>query len=133
MSLTPQNTPQPDETTKLIGIAYIIAQLGWFVISKWPSKKARKKHSTDEMIAISELAKRDVVIDDLRRKLDEREMELQRLEKLEPLAREAETLQTVNKSLSAYNENLEKELEEARAELAALRRLPTRKIEPPGE
>lgn len=126
------NTPQPDNTTQLLGFAAAFLAALAAVINRLP-KRTKRKVDTDEYSTVGELVKRDASIEDLKAKLSVRETELQRLEKLEPLARETETLRAVNETLTTYTQNLEKEIESLNAELAALRKLPTRKIEPPRE
>lgn len=130
--------PAPDETTKIIGIAYIIAQLGWFLVSKWPIGKGKKKRATDEVDAIK-LANKALGLqerlDAAETALDLRAAQIEENERiiaeLEPDASEVGSLRRVITSLTTYNNNLEKENEQLKSDLADLRKQPTRQIKPP--
>lgn len=118
MTSSTPTPPAPDDTTKIIGTIYIVAQLGWLLISKWPGRlrKKKKRVSTDEYDTVKIILDKDEAVKELQSRLAIREAALIRAEEqiktLQPLANETESLRAINMSLTTLNENLQHEHDE---------------------
>lgn len=135
MTQPPQGSNDP-LTQTLVQITVIIpVALKVFEAIYKITRRFRRKSSTDEFNVVKVIVDKDTELKDLRNRLLLRDAEVvdleRRVKQLAPLASETETLQEVNKSLTTYNENLQKENTELSMQVEALRKLPTRQIDPP--